>query len=178
MPTYVALLRGIGPLDPNMRNEKLRGVFEHLGFAGVRTVITTGNVIFEADSTDVAGLEAQIEAAWPELLGFTSCTIIRHAEQLRRLVAARPFGDREHGPATGLDVTFLQRQPDAPLDLPYSSERGDYQILAMDDRAIFSVLDRTVRPNPDLVRWIERQVGKQITTRTWATVQRIVSRLG
>ena len=29
---YVALLRGIGPLNPSMRNENLRRVFENLGF--------------------------------------------------------------------------------------------------------------------------------------------------
>lgn len=28
MPIYAALLRGIMPTNPNMRNEKLRGVFE------------------------------------------------------------------------------------------------------------------------------------------------------
>lgn len=42
MTTYVALLRGIVPLNPNMRNEKLRGVFEKLGFTNVRTVISSG----------------------------------------------------------------------------------------------------------------------------------------
>ena len=36
---YVALLRGIGPTNPNMRNEKLRGFFEVLVFEDVQTVI-------------------------------------------------------------------------------------------------------------------------------------------
>lgn len=31
MHRYAALLRGIGPGNPNMRNDKLRGVFEGLG---------------------------------------------------------------------------------------------------------------------------------------------------
>lgn len=178
MARYVALLRGIGPLNPNMRNEKLRGVFEHLGFGDVQTVITTGNVIFEADTTDVVALEAQIEAAWPELLGFRSCTIIRSADEVRRLVAADPFGDLEHGPTTSLNVTFLQREPDEPLEIPHISPTGDFRLVAMIDRAICSVVDPTTGPTPDLMRWLERRFGPAITTRTWRTVLRIRQRLG
>ncbi len=55
-----------------MRNDKLRGVFQELGFANVQTVITSGNVVFETDSHDVRALEARIEEAWPAQLGFRS----------------------------------------------------------------------------------------------------------
>lgn len=40
---YVALLRGIAPTNPNMRNDKLREVFEKPGFKNVQTVISSGN---------------------------------------------------------------------------------------------------------------------------------------
>jgi len=96
MPKYVALLRGIGPGNPNMRNEKLRGVFEKLGFIGVQTVISSGNVIFESPSKDVKVLEEVIEGAWPKELGFTSTTIIRSKNQIERLVKAKPFKGKQH----------------------------------------------------------------------------------
>ncbi len=35
MRRYAALLRGIAPSNPNMTNDKLRGVFEGLGLEGV-----------------------------------------------------------------------------------------------------------------------------------------------
>jgi uncharacterized protein (DUF1697 family) len=88
---YVALLRGIGPSNPNMRNEKLRGVFESLGFEHVQTVITSGNVLFESPSRDVNSLEAQIEEAIQSQLGFSSTTIIRSHQQLKRLANKDPF---------------------------------------------------------------------------------------
>ncbi len=50
MVRYVALLRGMGPANPNMRGEKLRKVFEGLGFENVRTVLASGNVLFESRS--------------------------------------------------------------------------------------------------------------------------------
>ena len=63
---YVALLRGIGPTNRNMRNERLRGVAEGLGLRDVGTVISSGNLVFDADPADVSELEARFEEAWTE----------------------------------------------------------------------------------------------------------------
>lgn len=98
---HVALLRGIGPMNPNMRNEKLRGVFENLGFGNVQTVISSGNVVFEADPQDIGEMEARIEEAWPEQLGFRSTTIIRTSQEVHDLIARNPVGDRADTPAAG-----------------------------------------------------------------------------
>jgi uncharacterized protein (DUF1697 family) len=174
---YVALLRGIGPLNPNMRNENLRGVFESLGFRNVETVISSGNVLFDADWRDVSALEARIEDAWPEQLGFRSTTIIRTCDQMQDLVAKNPFGDRADTPATSFQVTFLKREPDVDLEVPYASDTGDYTIVAVDDRVICSVVDLTGSRTPDLMRWLEKMLGKEITTRTWKTVHRILRKL-
>lgn len=53
MTKYVALLRGIGPSNPNMHGAKLRGVLEGLGFRDVQSVISSGNVIFSSDLTEL-----------------------------------------------------------------------------------------------------------------------------
>jgi uncharacterized protein (DUF1697 family) len=174
---YVALLRGIAPLNPNMRNQKLRSVVESLGFHNVETVISSGNVVFDADSRDVSELEARIEEAWPEQLGFQSTTIIRTGDQMHDLVAKRPFGERANTPATSLQVTFLKQEPDVDLQVPYTPDTGGYTIVAIDDRVICSVVDLTGSRTPDLMRWLEKMLGKEITTRTWKTVHRIVQKL-
>src|SRR5688572_19557075 len=101
---YVALLRGIGPGTPNMRNDKLRGVFEGLGFKNVQSVISSGNIIFETDAIDVKSLETKIEKQWPRL-GFNSTTIIRSQKQLQALVDADPFKGLTHGSSSYLLVT-------------------------------------------------------------------------
>ena len=65
-------MRGISPTNPNMRNDKLRRVFENLGFENVKTVISSGNVIFESPSRSIRKLEEGIEKALPEELGSKS----------------------------------------------------------------------------------------------------------
>lgn len=176
MKSYVALLRGIAPGNPNMRNEKLRGVFEDLGFGNVRAVISSGNVLFESDSGAVRKLETTIEEAFPEKLGFNSTTIIRSRQQLQAIVDSDPFEGVEHARNTNLNVTFLKRKPKTTFRLPHTPKGRAYTLIGMGGQEIFSVIDLTSEKTPDLMLWLEKQFGKEITTRTYKTVQRILAK--
>lgn len=160
-----------------MRNEKLRGVFMGLGFARVETVISSGNVLFDSPSEDVQRLEATIEKALPLQLGFTSATIIRSRERLRRLAGRVPFKGHEDVPNSRLNVTFLKRPPMTKLTFPYRTEDGNFELVALYDQAICSVTNLSRGGTPDVMAWLERQFGKEITTRTWRTVGRILRRM-
>jgi uncharacterized protein (DUF1697 family) len=174
MTKYVALLRGIAPTNPNMRNDKLRGVFEKLGFANVRTVISSGNVIFESPSRSVRKLEEDIETALPEELGFKSTTLIRSQRQLQGLVDKHPFQGLEHSQKSSLNVTFLKKKTKIDIKFPHRVDNRDYTLLGMHSGAICSVIDLTSSKTPDLMVWLEKRFGKQITTRTFKTVERIL----
>ena len=174
---YAALLRGIRPSNPNMRNEKLRGVFEKLGFENVQTVISSGNVLFESPSKDVKALEASIEEAIQGRLGFASTTIIRSHQQLKRFVGSNPFEGVEDTPTSRLNVTFLKTRRKTNLRFPYRAEEKGYSVLGMQGREVCSVVDLTGGTTPDLMAWLEKQFGKEITTRTWKTVGKILTKL-
>ena len=177
MAGYVALLRGIGPGNPNMRNEHLRRVFRELGFDSPRTVISSGNVVFDSDSDDIATMEAALEAAWPDRLGFSSTTIIQARSQIQQLVDADPYRGLAHGRESYLLVTFFKRPPptDAPLPVPPRDE--PYRLLGLAAGALCSVTDTTVAKTPDLMSWLEREYGQQISSRTWNTVRRIQAKM-
>lgn len=168
---YVALLRGIGPANPNMHGSKLKSVLEGLGFSSVRPVISSGNVIFESDSKDTAQLEEKIQKAWPEKLGFNSATIIRSQQQLQALADKDPYKGMVHGRQTYLLVTFFKHQPDKELASlrNFCKEQGV--------NALCSVLDTTASKTPDFMAKLEKQYGKDITSRTWLTIQRILAKM-
>lgn len=177
MTRYVALLRGIGPSNPNMRNEKLRGVFEKLGFSNVQTVISSGNVLFESSSKNVKALETKVEKAIATQLGFNSTTVIRSQGELQQLVDKKPFKNMEDLQKSRLNVTFLKNKSTTKLKFPYRPENRDYSILNLYDRAIPSVINLRSAKTPDLMLWLEKQFGKEITTRTWKTVHRILKKM-
>lgn len=174
---YVALIRGVGPGNPNQSNRNLKRVCEGLGYGEVEPVISSGNVIFETDSTDVEALENELEKAWKRELGFERATMVRSQNDLERLVAMEPFGDRKHGSETYLLTTFARSPLEHDFEFPYRPDGKDYVLVGSTRREVFSVLDNTGPTTSDLMGWLDRQFGENITSRTWLTVSRILNRM-
>ncbi len=173
---YVALLRGIVPTNPNMRNEKLRSTFETLGLEYIQTILSSGNVLFETETKDTKALEIAIEKGLQARLAFAATTILRSREQMQALVDQHPFQGMNDTPASRFNVTFLKHPPAEVTALPYPEEQA-YKLLGLFDGAICTVIDTTSARTPQLMTWLEKQFGKDITTRTWKTVDKIFNKL-
>lgn len=174
MTTYVALLRGIGPGDPRKSNESLRGVLEELGFTDVRSVISSGNLVFESAGSDPDELGDRIEAAWPELRGLTATTIVRSRAQLEHLVERLPFGDRPHNQESYQLVTFFKhpakRAEEPPAEMAIT-------MLGVVDGALCTVSNPARTRTPDAMKWLERTYSKEMTSRTPLTLERILKKM-
>lgn len=161
-----------------MRNERLRRVCQDLGLDSVATVISSGNIVFEADSGDRRGLESALEAAWLDVLGFQSTTILRSQDELEAIVRMEPFGDLEHGKETYLLATFSKHALSIARPLPWRPTDQAFEVVAATESEIFTVADSTASRTPDVMSWLEKQHGKQITSRTWLTIHRILKKMG
>jgi len=168
MPRYAAFLRGVMPM--NCKMPALKAAFEAAGFTGVKTVLGSGNVVFDARSTSEQALEQKAEAAMHEQLGRAFFTIVRPVEQLRTLLSSDPYKPFKVSPAAKRIVTFLRGRLKAKLKLPV--EMDGARILAMKEGEVFS----TYLPNPKgpvFMTLIEKTFGKDQTTRTWDTVAKV-----
>ena len=111
MPRYVALLRGVSPQNAKM--SELKAAFESAGFSNVKTVISSGNVVFDSEKTDQGELEAIAEEAMARHLGRTFYAIVRSISELETLLASDPYA--EHGiPRDAKRVVSFFRQPPCP----------------------------------------------------------------
>jgi uncharacterized protein (DUF1697 family) len=91
MGMHVALLRGINVGGGRkVPMAELRAVAEGLGLHRVRTLIASGNLMFESDEAPAA-LEAKLEAAVERHFGFPVDIMVRTAAQWSAYVAANPF---------------------------------------------------------------------------------------
>ena len=177
MTKYIALIRGIGPGDPRKTNDKLRGVLESLGLSKVQSVISSGNIIFESDEEDVNKLEKMIEEAWPKSLGFEASTIVRSQAQLQNIVDSDPFDGGQHSSSSYQLVTFFKRPNKPSFELPYQPEGKPYIVVGHADNVLFTVTDTTKIKTPDVMVWLEKQFGKDITSRTLLTIGRILKKM-
>ncbi len=174
---YVALLRGIMPTNPSMRNEKLRAVFTTLGFANVRSVIASGNIVFEHASEDAQMLEARIEKALQKDLSLAITTIVRSQDELHALIKRNPFQGKTDARTSYFNVTFLKHPPKEKPEIPFTAPDNTYAYVDYDNQALASTVDLTAFHTPDLMQKLEKQFGKAITTRTWKTIHRIVKKM-
>ncbi len=164
------------PSNPNMRSEKLRAVFEELGFENVQSVISSGNIIFESTESDTSKLERRIEKAFPKELGFHSSVLVRTMENLQSIVKAHPFSSTPDTPSSRLNVSFLQKPVRAMPNVPYKSSEGGFRIFKIDNRTLGVIVNTEVVSTIDAMNWLESEFGKGVTTRTWKTIHRILKK--
>jgi uncharacterized protein (DUF1697 family) len=168
MERYAAFLRGVSPMNAKM--PELKKAFEAAGFEEVKTLLSSGNVVFGARAASEETLQRKAETAMKKRLGNPFLTIVRPVESLRELLAADPFGAFRLPPAAKRIVTFLREKPGRKIDLPI--ELHEARILAVRDREVFSVYLPTPK-GPVFMSLIEKTFGKEVTTRTWDTVKKV-----
>lgn len=167
MPRYAAFLRGVSPV--NARMPELKRAFEAAGFTGVRTVLASGNVVFDARSRSETAVARKAESAMAEHLDRTFPAIVRPLSLLRDLLDSDPFA-RFRLPANAKRVvTFLREPHRAKISLPI--ERDGARILAIDGREVFTAYVPSAR-GPVFMTLIEKTFGTEVTTRTWNTVRK------
>src|SRR4029079_19107301 len=112
MISYVAFLRGINVGGHKLiKMEDLARVFVSAGFKNVRTLIASGNVIFEARETERDVLARKIEKKITKAFGHEITVVIMTIAQLKAAVRRHPFKDLEASRDIMLFVTFLASEP-------------------------------------------------------------------
>ena len=167
MPRYVAFLRGVSPMNAKM--PELKRAFEAAGFEDVKTVLSSGNVVFTAGRKSEARLAREAEAAMAKHLGRAFHTIVRSTDTLRDLIEADPYAAFRLPANAKRVVTFLRDARTDTLSLPVESDGA--RILAMNGREVFAAYVPGPR-GPVFMRLIEKTFGVDVTTRTWDTVRK------
>ena len=80
MTRYVAFLRGVSPM--NLKMPELKRCFESAEFTEVKTLLSSGNVVFKAKGI-ASAVERRAEEAMSKDLGRKFYTIVRSVSDLR-----------------------------------------------------------------------------------------------
>jgi uncharacterized protein (DUF1697 family) len=115
MKRWAALLKGINVGgNRKLPMAELRDFAETLGFANVRTLLASGNLVFDAEKTSAAALEARLEAEAEERLGLRTEFLLRDGAAMDAVIAANPFPQQARERPGHLLVHFFQRTAPAP----------------------------------------------------------------
>jgi len=154
----------------NAKMPQLKQAFEAAGFTDVKTVLSSGNVVFSAPRASESSLQRKAQAAMKQQLGREFLTIVRPVDALRAMLASDPYKAFRLAPGAKRIVTFLRGKPSSRPALPI--ELYGARILTMKGGEIFSAYV----PSPQgavFMTLIEKTFGKEVTTRTWETVAKV-----
>lgn len=186
MATYVALLRGINVGGRNrVVMADLKRVVEDLGHTDVRTLVNSGNVVFDADgrASVKAGdrLATVLENAIKDELGVAPAVLVRTAAELAQVADANPYPD-ESDPKR-VHVVFLPSPPTA-ADKKRAQD-AQRQATEKGSRDELTIIKRVVYLHtPDgfgrsaLAELLSRGQASPTahgTARNWSTVTKLVS---
>jgi uncharacterized protein (DUF1697 family) len=168
MPRYAAFLRGVSPLNATMPD--LKAAFEAAGFSDVKTVLSSGNVVFTAPRAAESSLQRKAEAAMTKRLGHDFLAIVRPVDALREMLQSDPYGAFRLPAEAKRVVTFLRDEPSSAIALPV--ELHGARILAIEGREVFTAYVANPK-GAVFMTLIEKTFGKEVTTRTWDTVAKV-----
>ncbi|WP_162164564.1 DUF1697 domain-containing protein [Intrasporangium chromatireducens] len=125
MSVRIGFLRAVNLGRRRVAMSRLAAVCEGLGYSDVWTFVNSGNVVFDAIGRR-ASVEAAMERALEEELGFECTTFVRTAQQLTATLDARPF---TLAPGGTHFVTFLKKAPGATVAQRLEGLSNDFDTL-------------------------------------------------
>lgn len=174
MKTYAAFLRGINVGgNKKVPMAELKSMLEKMGFKNVKTILASGNVIFDSVKSNATLLSEAIEKKLKETFGFEARTLVYDFRDIEKMIALDPFKGIKVTEDVRLYVTLLAQKPDSKLKAPHVSPDSSFRILKVTGIAIFSVLSVKDSRTVDAMSIIEKEFGKDVTTRNWNTMLKL-----
>jgi uncharacterized protein (DUF1697 family) len=175
--TYVALLYSIGIRDGRrLIMADWRSMMEGLGLQVPRTLIATGNAIFQSRGATIRELELQLEDEFERRFGWRVDTIVRTAASFRKLAGGNPFPRESERDGARVCVRFMREQ----LDRDSVSALKTYLTQGERLKLVQGDLWVHFKKEPNRSRLMPILGSKRLgtgTVRNWNTVRRLAEML-
>lgn len=171
MALCVALFRGINVgKAKRIAMAELKALFEELGYTDVRTLLNSGNVVFEAGRGPPAGHAKRIAKAVEARIGVSTNTLVLPGKTLDAAIDGNPFGERADDPSRLL-VGFYLDDDRAPFETLAKTHPGEAFAVGVDACYVWcpdGILDSAVAAALGGAKFRDR-----VTARNWATVLKL-----
>ncbi len=172
----VALLRAI-----NLAGQKsvamadLKALLAKLGFAGARSLLASGNLVFSSGGRAPADakLEALLEAEAAKRLKLETDFFVRSAAEIRAMVGRNPFpGEAKRDPGHLVAVFLKDAVDEARVEALRAAIVGREQVAGV-GREVFAVYPDGIGRSKLTMALIEKKLGVRGTGRNWNTVLKL-----
>ena len=178
MQTYVALLYSI-VLGEGRRvvMSDLRAMTEGLGLNNPRTLVATGNLVFETKATEIAALERRLETAFQKTFGRHVDIIVRRADDWLKLAAGNPFPAESAAAADQVAVRVMRKPVPAEAVAALEAYVGKDERMQAVGGDIWIFFSRETPSSRLLAAISHKRLGVG-TSRNWNTVRKLAEMVG
>ena len=174
MARYVALLRAVNVGGTaKLPMAALREILEHAGYKNVRTLLASGNTLFEAPKTASAKLERHIEALLADKAGMRTDVSVRSAEEWAAVLDQNPFPEEAASAPSQLGLMVMKAGPDEPNLTAYLDAYAGPEKVIAGERCIYIYF-------PDGMGRTKLTISNKVgigTVRNWNTALKIAELL-
>jgi len=170
--TCIALLRGVNVgKAKRIAMADLRSVIESLGHTRVRTVLNSGNVVFDASRANAGKLSQAIDAAIEKQFGFTARVSVITAQELDAIIGKNPLSRAAKEPARFL-IAIAATDAAMAKAKPLAAQRWAPEALAIEGRVAYLYCANGLIESK-VWKAIERATDGGATARNWATMLKL-----
>jgi uncharacterized protein (DUF1697 family) len=172
--TYIALLRGINVgAHKRIMMEALQQTMRELGFENVKTYIQSGNIVFDAPTTDAARLANKIEKKLLSDFGFPVPVIVRTPAELQQIIQSNLFLKEPGIDSSKLHVAFLWRPPEKTVLKSLDTIAAGCDRFSGGSKEIYLHCPNGYSETNFSNSALEKALSVQATTRNWKTVTKL-----
>ncbi len=179
MAIHIALLRAVNVAGSGrLAMAELRSTLAGLGLAGVRTVLQSGNLVFESHSLTGAQLESRVADQLALRLGLVTTVIVRTAAQWRAIMESNPFPDDAARDPSHLVVLACASPPSPAAVDALQTAICDRERVQSAGGDVFALYPDGIGRSRLTNALIERHLRTRVTGRNWNTVLKIAAAAG
>ena len=174
MPSYIALLRGVNLAGHKMvAMADLRAMLEALGFTDVRSLLQSGNLVFQGRAQASASLERKLEQEAQRRLDLETDFHVRTAAEWQAIIKRNPFAAAaRQDPGHLLMMCFKEAPAHKDLKALQAAIKGREVVRAVGRQAYFIYPDG-VGTSRLTTALIDKTLGLRGTARNWNTVLKL-----
>lgn len=171
---YVALLRGVNVGGKSLiKMVELQEAVEKAGFQNVKTVIQSGNIIFESAEKNAAKIETILERTLKEDFKLDSRIVVKSHEQLKKVLTDVP-PDWKTRDDIRCYIAFAIAPVTAPEVINETQPKEGIDLLKAGDGVVYMTTLLSSRTKSGFTKIIGRPIYKKISLRNYKTVKKVL----
>jgi uncharacterized protein (DUF1697 family) len=175
MMTFVSFLRGINVGgNKTIPMARLKSAYESLEFASVKTLLNSGNVVFETTETNRAKLRQTTEAAVEKEFGFRPVIVLRTAAELKKIIAQNPFAEMAKDDPSHLLLMALAEKPKAGAKANLAKVYSGPEEIEIKGENVYVTYPNGIGKSKLTNALLEKHIGVG-TARNWNTLTKLLT---